>query len=517
MRAVLFCFFAAIILNCFSQIKSIQIASFSFKNQAIEVAINPKNSNKIILATATGEAYYSFNGGLNWKTANITSLKKRNLGHSLLFWDALENAYFIPANDYIPTTQRNNSNILLYKSSNYGALYDSSFTLFECNKNVPHNFLVSVNEKTNTFYFCNAEYYTSTDSKDSLTISYSQSNYLKHYPLKKNSFTLKGATDKISTHSTADFCIGLDSDIYFIWKTSTDLMLTKSTHDGKYFLQQKSIAPIKSSTNKKQNSHFECAGKPYIACDLSNSPYKGRVYVCWCDEKNGKDNKDVFLAYSDDKGETFSDPILVTYFPNHKNQFMPFMTINQSNGDIYIMYYGEQNYIDGKQTDVFIAKSTDGGMMFNTIKLNEKSCVLDSNKCNNKNFSVSAVKQNILPAWLQAGKNNTQAILAAPINDSIFNIALIKSSIKEIKLTTKLMYSDKISVKLLSTIKTKLSLAIYDPLKPASEKIIIKNKSIKKGENNFVIKTANFDIKPGTYVLYLYYNNKSYFEWIYKE
>ena len=50
---------------------------------------------------------------------------------------------------------------------------------------------------------------------------------------------------------------------------------------------------------------------PITVCDVSNSPYRGRIYVVFSDQRNGTNNTDVFVCTSDDEGDTWSDPIRV--------------------------------------------------------------------------------------------------------------------------------------------------------------------------------------------------------------
>ena len=47
------------------------------------------------------------------------------------------------------------------------------------------------------------------------------------------------------------------------------------------------------------------------------------------------------------------------------------MAVDETNGYIYIVYYDRRNYEDN-QTDVYLARSTDGGEIFTNIKISEK-------------------------------------------------------------------------------------------------------------------------------------------------
>ena len=79
---------------------------------------------------------------------------------------------------------------------------------------------------------------------------------------------------------------------------------------------------------------------------------------------------DVFIAKSVDGGDTWSAPIRVNNDPPGKENFMSFMTVDQSNGNIYIIFYDRRSY-DSDSTDVYLARSIDGGDSFTNYKISE--------------------------------------------------------------------------------------------------------------------------------------------------
>ncbi len=50
---------------------------------------------------------------------------------------------------------------------------------------------------------------------------------------------------------------------------------------------------------------YRCNGTPVTACDISTSPYRGRLYDLWSDQRAGPDNTDIFLIHSTDGGMTW--------------------------------------------------------------------------------------------------------------------------------------------------------------------------------------------------------------------
>ncbi len=138
---------------------------------------------------------------------------------------------------------------------------------------------------------------------------------------------------------------------------------------------------------------------PRIAVAQSG-PVKGRVYVTWqdCRIANGGTQEDAFLlgdfdtdiylAFSDDQGETWSEPVLVAGEGDGKIQFWPTVSI-QPGGNVDITYYeSEEADLDPGEdeecvvplgpggsppfrisevsslVDLYYAQSTDGGATF---------------------------------------------------------------------------------------------------------------------------------------------------------
>jgi hypothetical protein len=82
---------------------------------------------------------------------------------------------------------------------------------------------------------------------------------------------------------------------------------------------------------------------------------------------------DVFIIKSSDGGSSWSDAIRVNDDPlgNGKQQFMSWMSVDPLTGAIYVIYYDRRNHDDTK-TDVYLARSVDGGSTFVNMKISEE-------------------------------------------------------------------------------------------------------------------------------------------------
>jgi hypothetical protein len=119
--------------------------------------------------------------------------------------------------------------------------------------------------------------------------------------------------------------------------------------------------------------------KPYMTVDNhKGSPFHDRVYVTWT-LFDGDGTAYIYGAYSDDYGESFSDPVVVStdsplctntyHLPTphgncNENQFsQPF---TGSDGALYVVYINYNNTVTGddNRNQMLLVKSTDGGASF---------------------------------------------------------------------------------------------------------------------------------------------------------
>ncbi|MDO9000672.1 MAG: sialidase family protein [Bacteroidota bacterium] len=509
--------------NFLSQIQNIKISS-QFDPEEVTIAINPKNTNQIIAGSNLASSYYSHNAGYTWQRNSLICKDFNVYGDPVVFWDTTQAAYFMHLSNPNPKTTPNGSwvdRIVVNKSTDFGLSYPDCFAFGKNNKKVQDKHWACVDEKTNTIHVAWTQFdvYESSDPKDTSIIRYSNSKdggVTWAEPKKISAFT-GDCKDNDNTVEGAVPCMGPNGEVYIAWAGPRGLVFQKSLNGGASFLpQEKIIAPIKNGWEYKVNEVSRANGLPFTACDISNGPNRGRVYVCWGDEKNGETNKDVFIVYSDDKGETWSDPIIVTYRPNHKEQFMPFMTIDQKTGFVYVLYYDRQNYLDDVTTDVYLAVSKNGALKFDYYKINEASFKPDKKVFFGDYIGISAVNNVIRPIWMQMDESKILSIYTAIINDSVLS-NYQKKQVPEIKMEKMTKFLPKIKINYSVESAGVISAAITKPLEPGFEKVVAKDVRIKKGANQLIINTRKLSLKKGNYVVTLYYNGKNDYVWITEE
>ncbi len=107
------------------------------------------------------------------------------------------------------------------------------------------------------------------------------------------------------------------------------------------------------------------ANAPKVATDAD-----GNIYVVWQDNRAATatdDSWDVYLAKSDDGGDTFGASVMVDEHVVNTYQYEPDLAVTPD-GTVYVSW--ERYFYDGQamqwDADVYVAKSTDGGVSFGT-------------------------------------------------------------------------------------------------------------------------------------------------------
>lgn len=169
-------------------------------------------------------------------------------------------------------------------------------------------------------------------------------------------------------------CVGPNGEIYVAWSVYDKIIFDRSLDGGATWLADDIEAGIQpGGWTYDIPDIFRCNGLPITGCDISNSPYRGNIYVNYSDIRQGANDADVFLIRSTDGGNSWSESIRVNDDPvgNGKQQFMSWMSVDRITGNIYIIYYDRRNF-DDSRTEVFLARSTDGGAWFSNIRISEE-------------------------------------------------------------------------------------------------------------------------------------------------
>ena len=261
--------------------------------------------------------------------------------------------------------------------------------------------------------------YGSFDPSDSSRISFSRStdHGITWSPAVTVSDVSGDCIDGDNTDEGAVPCVGPDGQVYLSWAGPLGLMFDKSTDGGVTWGTDIFVSDIPGGWDFAVSGIYRANGQPVTACDTgSNSPYRGNIYINWSDQRNGLTNTDIFFVKSTDGGNTWTSPLRVNNDNTTRQQFFTWMTIDQTTGFIYCCFYDRRN-TTGAATDVYVARSTDGGDTFDNFKVSQTSFTPTSNIFFGDYTNIAAYNRMVYPIWMRLD-NSTLSVWTAIINDT---------------------------------------------------------------------------------------------------
>lgn len=421
-RLLLVLIFSPIILS--AQFKNIVLsaqADGKFPPVEPSIIINPANPKNIVAGIVLDRAVYTIDGGLTWKESILKSAYGV-FGDPALVADSKGNIYYFHLTD--PSGKGRSADewldrISCQKSTDKGATWGpASFTGLTPPKDNDKPWPAHhIKKDLLTVTWTQFDKYGSRDTTHRSNILFSKSTnkgdkWSEPVQINKLSgdcldgdFTVMGASPAIS----------FDDKIYVVWSHNGNIFLDRSYDEGRTWLKNDMIiAKQVGGWDISVPGLGRCNGLPITAVDNSGSPFHGSLYVLWSDQRNGENDTDIWMARSSNRGDNWSSPVRVNQDAPGKHQFMPWMTVDQSNGIVYVVYYDRRNYEDN-QTDVYLAWSMDGGNKFTEVKISESSFIPDASKFFGDYTNISAFKNIIAPVWTRMDEGKTK-VLTAIIN-----------------------------------------------------------------------------------------------------
>lgn len=113
---------------------------------------------------------------------------------------------------------------------------------------------------------------------------------------------------------------------------------------------------------------------PSMAVDRTGGSTNGYIYITYPMKgvaPAGSD-PDIVLIRSTNGGASWSTPLRVNNDPinNGKDQYYPWMTVDQSTGHVYVLFYDSRG-VSNDSAEVYLARSIDGGATFENIKVSD--------------------------------------------------------------------------------------------------------------------------------------------------
>ena len=369
----------------------------SLEKQEVTIAVNPRDPDNLIAASIMLYSYYSFDGGLSWETNKVYSPYGSNGDPSVIF-DRFGTAYLA----YIIKVKYSS----IYKSYDGGKSWDAGKP---AGVNPPMYFdkewlAVDLTDSPykDRLYLAWSEFshYYSFDPNDSTHIMFSYStDQSRTWSTPVRVSDQKGdATDGDGTVEGAVPAVGPGGVVHLSWAGNYRIMFDQSFDGGETFGKDIYVTDQPGGWEFNIPGLTRANGFAQTLCDTSHSPYRGNIYILWSDQRNGKDNTDIFLVKSTDQGRTWGEPVKVNCDTGRAHQFFPWGAIDPATGYLYVVFYDRRNH-QNDSTDVYVAKSTDGGDTFVDFRVSVTPFLPDDRHFLGDYIGITALNGKIYPVW----------------------------------------------------------------------------------------------------------------------
>ncbi|MEQ9439594.1 MAG: sialidase family protein [Cyclobacteriaceae bacterium] len=405
---LLFVLFSA--YPAFSQIELVKIdeAKRAYGPCEPSIALNPLQPTQLVVGSVLNDVYVSEDAGKTWSIDTLSS-RYGVWGDPCLLADYENHFYYF----HLSSSERNGRDsegwldrIVCQRSDDGGRSWSRGTSIGFHGKHDQDKEWATVDPKTNHLSLSWTEFdqYGSSNPKDSsfilLAKSTDQGNTWSK-PLRINQ-RAGDCRDDDQTVEGAVPTIGPEGQVYVAWAHNDTLYFDRSVDGGKSWLDHDIIITDQpGGWSQYVNGMDRCNGMPVTVCDVSDGPHQGTIYVNWTDQRNGRDDIDVWISKSDDSGETWSAPIRVNDDEAGHQQFLTWMAVDPITGYIYVVFYDRRD-TQGTDTDVFLAYSTDGGESFTNLKLTDQPFRMDGSSVFFGDYNnIVAYNQHIYPVWTQ--------------------------------------------------------------------------------------------------------------------
>jgi len=398
---------------------NIRVFSTNQNQSCISAAISPINSNYLFAGANTDFGmgyYYSSNGGLNWSGGDIIPGSTWYSTNPASAYSNTGTVHYNYYDDFMLSDRSPNGGI------NWaGRIAMPSSGVFDKNHN-------TIDQISSSPY--NGRIYTAwtnfTPAQPVIVLSYSSDGGASYSNQQTIGQPLSGHYEQGCNLQT-----GPNGEIYCVWATpglsnniEDHIGFTKSLNGGLTWQTPSTPITIGGIRGTIFNPPIRVNSFPSMAIDRTGSSRNGYIYLVWT-QRNlapaGTD-ADICFAYSSNGGSSWSSAIRVNddAINNGRNQFFPWITVDQSNGKISVAYYDCRDANTPDSCNTYLAVSNNGGTNFSNIRISNVAqkpvpIIGYADGYFGDYISVTALNDIVYPFWTDLRNGNAQVYTAKVI------------------------------------------------------------------------------------------------------
>jgi hypothetical protein len=379
--------------------QNVMVSNSNYPNEP-SIKMNPLNTDQLVAGANLDNMYYSNDGGNTWNVGGLGS-SYGVWGDPVIDVDVNGNFYFFHLSN--PSSGNWIDRIVCQKSTDGGNTWNNgSYTGLNGNKAQDKQWSV-VDRNNNNIYVTWTQFdaYGSSNPNDKSIILFSKSTDEGETwsTPKKINIVDGNCEDEDNTVEGAVPAVGPNGEIYVAWAGPNGIVFNKSLDQGETWLNQEiAIDPMPTGWDYGIPGISRANGLPITKCDLSGGPNNGTIYVNWSDQRNGADDTDIWMSKSTDGGDTWSAPKRVNDDPAGNQQFFTWMDVDQTNGNLFFVFYDRREY-SNNNTDVYLAFSTDGGETFTNRRISESPFTPNSGVFFGDYTNITVHDNIVRPIW----------------------------------------------------------------------------------------------------------------------
>jgi hypothetical protein len=388
------------------------------------ICINPKNTQQLVAGANLNNLYYSHDGGSSW-TQTPVSCPWGIWGDPVIGVDTTGAFFYLHLSN--PADGTWIDRIIAQKSTDGGLTWSNGSYMGLNGVKKQDKHWIATDWRSNNLYVTWTQFdaYGSSNPVDSSIILFASSNNggQSWSPAKRISQLAGDCIDGDRTAEGAMPCVGPNGQVYVAWSNQDKIWFDRSLDGGANWLEDDIfVSEQPDGWDYDIPGIGRANGLPVTTCDTSGGTHHGTIYVNWSDQRNGENDTDIWLAKSTDGGNTWTAPMRVNDDATMRHQFFTWMTVDQTNGWLWFVYYDRRNYSDNR-TDVYMALSQDGGETFKNFRVSESPFLPTTGFFFGDYTNVTAHNNVVRPIWTRLNEGSLSIWTALVKPESVVSVS----------------------------------------------------------------------------------------------